>query len=256
MNIFFDYFIYFLKSKSKFGVHSPFVFGFFESVFSVERSKNSQFLPIEEHRKKLLKNDEVIVVEDFGTGKQHRKNTISFIASNSLMKKKYAEMIANLSSHLKPKNILELGTSLGVTTLYLSFSNSDSKILTIEGSAEIAKIAKSSFEKFKSKNIEIVQGNFDDILESRLQKMDSVDMVIFDGNHTKSATIRYFETCLKYINNDTVLIFDDIRWSKDMKEAWKQIVQNELTVITIDLFFMGLVFFRKEQPKEHFQIRF
>ena len=243
-------------SKSKFGIHSPFVYQLFETVFKKGIEIPIIFKFIENHRTELLKNDQLIEIDDFGTGKKGRKIKIGSIAASSLMPKKNAQLIYRLIKFFKPKNILELGTSLGVTTLYMSSAKPDSRIISIEGSPEIAKIANSSFVKFNFKNIELVQANFDEILQEKLIEMEEVDLVIFDGNHTKLATLKYFELCLKFCNNETIFIFDDIRWSQEMKEAWLKIINHKSSIVTLDLFFLGVVFLRTEQQKEHFVIRF
>jgi predicted O-methyltransferase YrrM len=251
-----DYLKYLFLSKSKYGIHSPFVYQLFENVFEKGNEIPTIFKFIENHRSELLKNDQFIEINDFGTGKSVRKSKIASIAASSLMPKKNSQLIYRLIKFFKPKNILELGTSLGVTTLYMSSAKPDSRIISIEGSPEIAKIANSSFIKFNFKNIELVQANFDEILQEKLIEIEVVDLVVFDGNHTKLATLKYFELCLKFCNNETIFIFDDIRWSQEMKEAWLEIINHKSCIVTLDLFFLGIVFFRRQQIKEHFVIRF
>ena len=80
-------------------------------------------------------------------------------------------------------------------------------------------------------------------------------MVYFDGNHQKAATLEYFQHCLQFVNNESFFIFDDIHWSKEMESAWEEIKKHPKVKVTIDTFQWGIVFFRKEQEKEHFIIR-
>ena len=81
-------------------------------------------------------------------------------------------------------------------------------------------------------------------------------MAFIDGNHQKKPTINYFEEILKYANNNTIFIFDDIHWSQGMESAWEYIKAHEKTTLTIDLFFLGIVFIKSELSKENFIIRF
>ena len=174
-----------------------------------------------------------------------------------LFRSKYGQFLFRLAYHFKPNTILELGTSLGITTSYLAFANQNSKVITIEGCTNISSEAKNCFQSLGLNNIETVVGNFDSVLSSRLKTQDSrFDFVFFDGNHKKKPTLNYFNQCLSHATNDSVFIFDDIHWSDEMEEAWEEIKSHPKVIVTIDLFFLGLVFFRKEQAKENFVLRF
>jgi predicted O-methyltransferase YrrM len=216
---------------------------------------------VEALRKELLQNTTAVEINDFGAratveNSSRYKKSINKIAQASLKRPKYAQLIFRLVNHFQPSCILELGTSLGVTTSYMSVANPKAKIITIEGAEAIAAVAKNNFEKLKLKNIEQVLGNFDQVLTGQVEKFAVLDFVFFDGNHRKSATLNYFKECLKHKNTQSVFIFDDIYWSTEMKEAWEEIKNNEEVTLTIDLFEMGIVFFRTEQAKQHFVIRF
>ena len=104
-----------------------------------------------------------------------------------------------------------------------------------------------------SKNIQLHTKDF----EAYLAENDSEDqqLVYIDGNHNKDKTLQYFKTLLKQATNDSVFIFDDIYWSPQMTAAWKEIIEHPKVTVSIDTFYWGLIFFRSEQPKEHFNIR-
>ena len=138
----------------------------------------------------------------------------------------------------------------------MASANSKIKTISIEGCPETAKIAAQNFEKIEIKNVEQFIGNFDAILPDIVEKREEIDFVLFDGNHRKKATLNYFLTCLEKASENSVFIFDDINWSDEMREAWQEIKDHEQVTVTIDLFFMGIVFFRKEQAKQHFIIKF
>ena len=236
------------------GVHSPFVFSLIEDVFN-EKHPYYAFKEIERTRRSLLSDYSTIYVNDYGTGTS-RERKVSEIAHNSLKSKKEAQMLFRLACLMQPKNILELGTCLGTTTLYLSSARPSANIYTIEGCPNTANIAKQNFKNFGAKNITSIVGNINKELTKTLSKIDSLDMVFFDANHTKEATLNYFKECLKKTNNNTVFIFDDIYWSKGMTEAWQEIYNNPKVTYSIDLFHLGIVFFNQEWIKSHFKIKF
>lgn len=236
------------------GVHSPFVFSLIEDVFN-ERHPYYAFKEIERTRASLLSDNSTIYVNDHGTGNS-RERKISDIARSCLKSKKEAQMLFRFACLMQPKNILELGTSLGISTLYLSKARTSAKIYTIEGCPNIAKIAQTNFKNSKANNINSIVGNLDTKLPEILSKIDSLDMVFFDANHTKEATLNYFYQCLEKVNNNTVFIFDDIYWSEGMTQAWEEIYQNPNVTYSIDLFHLGIVLFNKEWIKSHFKVKF
>jgi predicted O-methyltransferase YrrM len=239
------------------GVHSPFVYEFIRKVL-LDKRKYYAYDAIEYCRKDLLKDKRVLHIEDFGAGSRLRKanqRTVKEIAHSSLKPKKFSQLLFRIVNHYQPSNILELGTSLGITSAYLASAKDDAKVYTMEGSNEIAAIAHLNFQKLKLKNISIITGNFDVTLPPFLNKQKNIDFIFIDGNHRLEPTIRYFEMLLPKLNEHSILIFDDIHWSEEMELAWKQIQEHSEVTVTIDLFFIGLVFFRKENKvKQHFQI--
>jgi len=240
-------------------MHSPFIFDFIINVLS-DKTQYPAYRQVEKLRQRLLNNKEELDVEDFGAGSsmdKTNKRKISSIAKNAAKPKKYGQLLYRIVQHYKPKTILELGTSLGITTSYLSLANSDARVTTMEGSLSVAATAGRNFNDLQLKNINIVEGNFDFTLQDTVDKSSSADFAFLDGNHRKEPTIRYFNTILDKINNDSVIVVDDIHWSKDMEEAW-QVIKNHTSVkCSVDLFFIGIVFFREEfHEKQHFSVRF
>ena len=249
------YLKYWFSAKTAHGIHSPFVFQLYNEVINTKGNYYS-FDKIEQLRKKLLLSQKEIDVTDLGTGKSG-KRTVSEITKRSLRSAKYGQLLFRLAYYFKPNTILELGTSLGITTSYLAFANPSSKVITIEGCPNISSEAKNCFQSLGLNNIETVVGNFDSVLGSRLKTQDSrLDFVFFDGNHKKNPTLNYFNQCLSHSTNDSVFIFDDIYWSDEMEDVWEEIKSHPKVTVTIDLFFLGIVFFRKEQAKENFILRF
>jgi len=264
------YLHYYLTAKNGkgHGVHSPFVFDFIIHVLN-DKKKYDCYENVESLRNNLLSNNIKIEVEDFGAGSARlpfKNRVVKDIASSSLKSKKYAQLLFRISKYYGAKTILELGTSLGITTCYLASANSDSKVFTFEGSKNIAKIAENNFEKLGLKNIEIVVGDFRQTIPENTARLPVIDLLFVDGNHRKEATLEYFNFFLSKATppdqisragNNSIFIFDDIHWSQEMEEAWKEIQSHEAVTLTIDLFFIGLVFFSSNfKVKQHFTIRF
>ncbi|MDB4925700.1 O-methyltransferase [Mucilaginibacter sp.] len=252
-----DYLLYRLKAKNRHGLHSPFVYQLIDKVIYDFRAKKV-YTEIESIREGLLNDDRIITVTDLGAGSHvnnERQKRVGDIAKNALKPPKLAQLLYRLVADLQPTNIIELGTCLGTTTLYLQKAAPNVKVYTLEGCPETASIAKESFKKTNLNNIELITGNFDNTLPGVIAGLNQLDFVFVDGNHQKDATLKYFEWCLPKVHENTLLIFDDIYWSEGMKEAWAEIKAHPRVTVTIDLFWIGLVFFRSGQVKEDFLIR-
>ncbi|HVS91412.1 MAG TPA: class I SAM-dependent methyltransferase [Mucilaginibacter sp.] len=253
-----DYLLHHLKGKTRHGTHSPFVYRLADEVI-YDRDDKKVYREVENLRKQLLSDERMIDVTDLGAGSHvnnKRRKKIRDIAKNALKPPKLAQLIYRLAADWKPENIIELGTCLGTTTLYLHNAAPKATLYTLEGCPQTAKIAEEVFKRAGVTNIVQVIGNFDDTLLGIINALDKLDFVYIDGNHTKEATLRYFEWCLPKVYENTLLIFDDIYWSEGMKEAWAAIKTHPQVTVTIDLFWIGLVYFRKGQVKEDFLIRF
>lgn len=248
-----------LVSKTKFDVHSPFLFDFITNVVEDKRLFNA-YSEMEAVRTYLLQNNNTVVVEDFGAGSQTLKKPerkIASIAKTNLTSAKFGRLLFRIVNYYNPATILELGTSLGVSTLYLAKAKSSAKIITLEGSRSIAHIAQQIFKQTQTENIDIITGEFGQTLEAALQKLKTVDFVYIDGNHREKPTIQYFEKCLEYANQNCILVFDDIHWSREMEQAWKYIQHDTRVTLSIDLFYKGIVFLNPaiHQPM-HIALRF
>jgi predicted O-methyltransferase YrrM len=240
-------------------MHSPFVFEFITKVLK-DKKEHGCYKAIESIRQEVLNNKNIIEVEDFGAGSSVIKSNqrmVKDIARSSLKPKKYAQLLFRIINYYQPQTIVELGTSLGITTAYLSSANKNSKVYTCEGSVNIATIAGHNFDALGLENIELIKGDFSQTLTPLLTKLNTIDFAFVDGNHRKEPTIAYFTKLLSRSANSTILIFDDIHWSAEMEQAWDEIQQNPAVTLTIDLFFIGLVFINKDfRVKQNFSIKF
>lgn len=249
------------NSKNEHGVHSPFVFNLLTKCFYDKKSK-PEYLILEKYRKSLLDNKKFIDVTDFGAGSKVFKSNrrqISKIASTAGISTKRAELLFRVTNYFQPKNILEIGTSLGLATSALALGNPKAKVITLEGCPQTANQGQLQLQKFNFDNVNSVVTEFEKYLQEIKGKLktetENFDLIYFDGNHSKKAALAYFDLLLTTITNDSVWIFDDIHWSTEMEEAWNEIKNHPKVTVTIDTFQWGFVFFRYEQEKEHFVIR-
>jgi predicted O-methyltransferase YrrM len=251
---------YFTASNGKgHGIHSPFVFDFVKQVLN-DSQNYPPYQSIEKIRKQLLTDSTAIEVEDFGAGSsviKSNKRVIAAIAASSLKPKKFAQLLYRIVKYYKPETIVELGTSFGITTAYLASGNIKSRVFTCEGADAIASIAKQNFAHLQLNNVQLTTGDFAETLSPLLSNTGQVNFVFIDGNHRKEPTLNYFNQLLPQSTPSTILVFDDIHWSSEMEEAWELIKQHPAVTLTIDLFFIGIVFFNVDiNHKQHFTIRF
>lgn len=245
------------KSKNEHGVHSPFIFDLITKCF-YDKTIYSEYSILTLYRKSLLANKNFIEVTDFGAGSRvfkSNKRQISKIAKTAGISKKRAQLLFRIVLYFQPKNILEIGTSLGLATSALSLGNKNSKIITLEGCSNTVNKCRLELQKFNCNNIIVINKEFSNYLKSEKLKTETYDLIFFDGNHSKTATLAYFELLLPTITNNSVWIFDDIHWSLEMENTWEFIKIHYKVTATIDCFRWGIVFFRAEQKKEHFVIR-
>ncbi len=231
----------------------------FELVREVLYDKHPfySFRQINDYRQNLKKSDKVIEVSDYGAGShtlKNRKRKVSDIYRHSAIRKKYGEVLFRLVSRYKSRNIVELGTSLGVSTLYLSLPARSNTVYTIEGCPETAAIARDLFSRLELNRINSLVGRFYDVLPSVLKKVETIDFLFVDGHHERDATVDYFNMCKEKAGNDSIFVFDDIHWSKGMEDAWREICDAPEPTVTVDLYQLGLVFFRKECKKQHYVV--
>lgn len=280
------YIKFLLKSQNQHGLHSPFVYDLVTNCF-YDKKKYKEYKLLKQYRKDLLKNNTTIQVTDFGAGSRvftSNKRTISAIAKNVGIPKKRARFLFRLVNYLGCKDNLELGTSLGIGAAALA-ANKKSNLTSIEGCPQTAEVTRKQLKRFNIKNVKLIVGEFEEILSkivtqpeeksktskdsqehqqqpknnnhqtTNLEQQTSFDLIYFDGHHTKEATLKYFQQLLSTAHNNSVFVLDDIHWSSGMEAAWEEIKAHPEVRVTIDTFFLGLVFFRKEQAKQHFTIR-
>lgn len=260
MNIFqriHSYLRYLLAADNRHGIHSPFVYHYYNKVLLASK-RNKEFDKIEQLAVRLEKDVRKITFNELGASSRSQSYLarVSSIARKATHTTKFAKLLGQLSKHHNPEHILEIGTSLGMSTCYLSKGCPGASITTLEGNQSVLEIAKENFISVGLKNIRCVHGNFDQTLAATVAGQHKLDLVFFDGNHRQEPTLKYFEVCLEKAHHDSLFIFDDIHWSSEMEQAWEQIKRHPRVTVTIDLYQFGLVFFKQDQARQHFVLRF
>lgn len=262
-----------LRAGNAHGLHSPFVYDLYTRAIRPSRHANGPVvaLPagelerIASLRTRLTNDSTTVSVTDFGAGTGAvydganglpvtYERSIKDIARSAAKSPAWGEVLARVTAFLGANTVLELGTSLGISTAYLALgqqlANKESpQLISFEGSSAVAEIAKANLYSLGHQHVKIITGNLDETLETTLQQLSdsgtgSVDLVFIDANHTEAATLHYFDTLLPYCLENTCLIFDDIHWSTGMHRAWVQIRTHAAVKQTVDLGQFGLVFFR------------
>jgi predicted O-methyltransferase YrrM len=249
-----SFFCFIIKSKNEHGVHSPFVFDLITSCFYKKKDKNDLTIFLN-YKKKLSRNSSLLEISNFNFISNllfSNKRKRSRIIENLGISNGRAGLLINIIQYLKPKSILEIGTSLGIVTVALSSAQESSKITTLDENEKTVNIIREMFKKNTFKNVKFLAGNFDITLP---QALNNSDFIYFKGKNINETTLKYFEFSLTYIHNDSVILFENIHSDKESEKIWNHIKDNKKVTVTIDTFFWGFVFFRKEQEKEHFIIR-
>jgi predicted O-methyltransferase YrrM len=252
-----SYISYRQKAKGRHSIHSPFLYDLYNCCV-VKGKKSIYQSDIENLRSELLKDKRKITINDLGAGSRVNKSSerkLSQIAKYSLKSHKEAQFLSCFTRKTNSKSIIELGSSLGLTSARVALDNPDSFIHTIEGCSNIADIALNNFSKLNATNIKLHIGNFDDILPKILKEVEA-DLIFIDGNHTKEATLRYFNMAIENMNPNGYIVFDDIYWSEEMTEAWKTIISNPKVSLSINLFHLGIISLSNDFSKQDFILKF
>ena len=240
------------------GIHSPFVFDFITRVLRKDIPAE-----MEEEVKRIRKSMEDckirITVKDMGAGSGSlpaESRRLCDIARRSSVHHRYGKILYNLASAYDGLNILEMGTSLGISSLYMALGAPSSGIVSIEGCPALSALAENNFSKAGVDNISVLRGDFEEVLPGLKKDGYKASLVFVDGNHRKKAVLEYFKSLKELITGESVIILDDINYSFEMNEAWKEIKSDLDVSLSIDVFQMGLLFFKKGMVKQDFVIRY
>ena len=235
------------------GIHSPRLFNIVQNVID-NPYPYYIYKDIERYRKVLEQNNSTINVTDLGTG-QSGPRTISHIARTSLADKKQAQLLNKIAAELEPNVILELGTSLGLTTAYLAAADYRSKVISLEGCPNIAEIARKTLDTLHISNASIIVGDISNTLDTALDDIESIGLLYIDANHTAAALEKYFDKCAKKMSGQAIAVVDDIYWSEDMNKGWRQLTHHPKVTTSFDLYNCGMLFFDTNLPHRTYRIR-
>ncbi len=247
---------YYLRAQTKYRVHSPFAGRWIDEVLEDDRWYYA-FDDLKFFWEKLLLDRREIPVHDLGagprTGARNDTRTVASIARNAVCSPAKGRFLFRQALFSRPGTILELGTSLGISSLYLRAAAPGARLVTVEGCPETAAVARENFQKSGLRSPELHIGDFDRVLPELLPRLGQIDLLYMDGNHREAPTLRYFEMCLPYVGNDTVFLLDDIYWSAEMQRAWQRLAAHPRVALSLDVFHTGLLFFRPDfSEKKHF----
>jgi predicted O-methyltransferase YrrM len=240
------------------GIHSPFIFDVVTKIFR-NKTDPDLVLTVERIRKKMISDKRRITVNDLGSGSgglKTKPRKVSDVALNSPVPPKYGKLLSNMAAAFGEPVMIELGTSLGISTMYLAGSCRNATVYTIEGCHETASIARQNFVEAGFNNIKMAEGSFDDVLPEILASGVKPGLVFIDGNHRKEPVIRYASDIAMISDSKTVIIIDDINYSEEMAEAWRELKQHKKVTVSIDIFRMGILFFREGISHNNYVIRY
>jgi len=246
-----------VQAKNQHGIHSPFVFDLYNNVFTNPHPFYA-FDNIESIRAKLLLSPQTIEVTDLGAGSKKMKSSrrkIAAITRFTSKKPVYGQVLFRLVNYFRPETVLELGTSVGISSMYLAAACSKTNVITVEGDKNIARVAQINFDKLQLKNIRLINQSFEQFFLTDFQSIKQIDLVFLDGNHRYKPTVDYFNYIKPKLHEESIVILDDIYWSKEMTKAWNELRNLPEVSVSIDIFEMGFLFFRSGQKKEHFLLK-
>jgi len=252
-----SYFTYWLDAVGEHSLHSPFFYDFYTQVVR-PREKDTDFQQAEKIRQALLADRRSIAAADIGAASSvlsGHQRSIRDIARTSTSPVRYSKLYARIIKAFHCSEVVELGTSFGVNTLYLARYNRGT-LHTFEGVNAIADIAQANFDAAGASGIQLVRGNIDHTLSRFLEGVKSVDFALLDANHRLIPTLQYFEALAMKVHPRSVMVIDDIHHSAEMASAWKAIQQHPLVYATADLFRCGLVFFDPSLNKQHVVLQY
>jgi predicted O-methyltransferase YrrM len=244
-----QYLRHFLVAKRNgHGVHSPFVYALCENVF-YSQERYYDFDNLHRARLSLLNNETELQAGNFGAGSKVFKSgnrKVKDIAARGISTPQQSELLYRLGNYLGITTSIELGTSIGLNSLYLASQNPSGTVYTLEGSTALSEFASQLATKERVGNIEFLTGDFNKLLPAAMELVNGKTLVYIDGDHSYDATYRYFNMLLPLAKDQNVFVFDDIYWSEEMTRAWREISAHPAVRLSIDTFYSGYLFFQKD----------
>lgn len=249
--------IFYRQAVTIYDIHSPFVFQLVKAMLE-DRRRFYVFSDLAGLREHIKYNYNLVPQSQFGAGSQiitKKEISIAELGRKVAVDEKNGQLLFRLVNFLKPKHLLELGTSLGLSTLYQAAAALSGQMISIEGSPAIAQVAQQHIGGLGYQNIKVLNGSFESQLPQVLSDFPRLDYVYLDGDHSYAPTLSYFEQCLPHLHDQSVFVVADIYWSDEMLKAWKELQAHPSVSLSVNFYDFGILFFRKEnQEKEHFSV--
>lgn len=242
------------RHRKGFGIHSPYVFALLNDVV-FDTTPYYSYSDIERTRHLMLHDRTALRTYPIGTSSR-TSTTVAREARLSTKPAKYAQLIHRLALHNHSRTIIELGSNLGITTLYLAATDSRATIHTIEEQETIARIAQDNYDRHHASNIHLIHGDIDSHLAPLIASLHTIDLAYIDANHRYTPTMQYYQTIRQKTTPESIIIIDDPHRSPEMEQAWQQITADPTVTLSIDLYHIGLLFLRPELPKQHYIVKY
>ncbi len=239
--------VFYLQADTRYQVKTPSIRKFIEET--LENKRHYYALgKIIALRERMKQDQQVIQHIDYGAGSQmkSKEKTVSSFVQRSASNQRKGEILFNIARHMKAETILELGTNLGLGAAYLASSNSKSRVESVEGCPQLSQVARNALPIIGINNVTVTSGKFSEQLDIICAKLEKIDLVFVDGDHSYNGTVEYFNTIKPYLHPQSIVVFDDIYWSDEMMKAWNEIKKHPEVSQSINLFRLGIVFFDKE----------
>ena len=247
-----------LKHRHGHGIHSPYLFEFVNGViYNDIRTEVPGWLTAL-HRQ-LRRERAMLTATGPGapsTVKGGPQRSVRSFVKGSSVSLKYGALLFRISRWFRPGVILELGTGLGISTLYLSAGSPGIPVHTIEGISERADFSEGLFKRSSLTTVKVHVGEIEEVLESLAGEVKGRMLVFVDGNHRFDPTIGYLKWILGQAGAESVVVMDDLYWSKEMARAWHEIISWPEVRMSIDLYQMGVLLLRTDLNKTELKIKF
>ena len=220
--------------------------------------ENELFKKLNQFRLDFITDKRKISFEEIGN---KSIMTVAEVAGRAASPEIWTHFFYRLSKASNIKNILEIGTNLGISGQYFIKAlegKNNAKFISMEGVKELCEIASTRFDLISDQNhFEVVHGLYDKSLKNIVISNIYFDLVFIDGNHRYEATLKYFELLKNNLSDNAIVVLDDIHWSSGMRRAWREICTQKGIVFSINFFKLGLIMFDSKQYKptdDHYQL--
>lgn len=248
---------FYLKARTIYDVHSPFVAGLIHHVVEDKRWYYA-FSDIESRRRAWKKDDTPVVLSALGAGSMVSRSqvrTAGELLSSNAVDPETGRRLFRLVSWIKPTYLVELGTAQGISTAYMASAWSTTQFYSLEGNRIVAEIAQRHLTELQKVKVKLLTGNFREKLPALLDQLPKLDFLFVDGDHTESNTLHYYRLCVEKSTAGSVFVFADIHWTDEMERAWHTLCAMPEVTLSIDLFHLGLLFFNPDiREKQHYAI--